>query len=186
MLKQIQIKMHVSNSNWALLLVCLALPVVPLKASCLMPTVYYVHPINSSEAYSPGQICITADEMEISSNTVFKFLPGQHVISEPKYFHDVKCAKIKKAEPVTSTGYGDSSNSVQITYTGSSPKAALYFRNVTHIYVSDIEAINFGIIVEEGLNVTLSNLVIDGTWIGINITNTVGANISHSFVRIEA
>ena len=159
-IKEIQIKMHVSN--WALLLVCLALPVVPLKASCLIPTVYYVHLINSSEACSPGQICITADEMEISSNTVFKFLPGQHVISEPKYFHDVKCAKIKKAEPATPTGYGDSSNSVQITYTGSSPKAALYFRNVTHVYVSDIEAINFGIIVEEGLNVTLSNLVING------------------------
>ena len=168
--------------QWALLLVFLALPVVPSRASCQDPAVYFVCP-NTSEACSPGWTCITANEIEFSSNSVFKFYPGQHVISELKHMDNVSCVKIMKAEPETSIGYGDLNPRVEIMYTGSSPSAALWCTNVTHVYVSDIDAINFGITVKEGLNVTLSNLVIDGPMFGLNITNTVDVNISHCLVK---
>ena len=166
--------------SWMVLL-CLALLLVPSYTStCRSQQTYYVRP--TSAVTCPAEPCLTLDQIRadpdtyITSNTLFKLLPGQHEISGDFTLANVECITIEG-------GTNDNSNPrTQIANAGRS-RFNFVFTNAAHVFVAGIEHEVIGISLTGTQNVTLHRVVIDGSLTAISLRDTIDTNISHCQVR---
>ena len=167
--------------DWILLLLCLGLLLVTSHSSNF-PQVNYVRP--TSAVTCPAEPCLTLDQIRadpdtyITSNTVFKLLPGQHKISGNFTVANVECIMIE----------GDTSRSlnpsVQITPSGPF-NYTFQLSSTTHVFITgvEIEGIDVSLVGTE--NVTLHKVVIDGTSAktALTLTKTLHTNMHHCQVK---
>ena len=171
--------------GWMLFLF-LALTLVPSTSTataCNSSQVYYVHPVihvlpilGTACLQRP---CVTLNDIianpdrYITSNTVFKLLPGQHKLTGQFVASNVECITI---EPYIFIGV------VQVINSGSS-SSSFQFNNSVHVSMAGIEMDDNGISLIGTRNVTLNRLVIDGPRTAISLRNTVDTKISDCIVK---
>ena len=166
--------------SWMVLL-CLALLLVPSYTStCRSQQTYYVRP--TSVIACPAEPCLTLDQIRadpdtyITSNTVFKLLPGRHEISGDFTLANIECITIEGDT-------NDNSNPrIQIANAGGS-SYSFVFTNAAHVYVAGIEHEDIDVSLTGTENVTLHRVMIDGSRTAISLRDTIDTNISHCQVR---
>ena len=138
--------------------------------------VYYVTPTSPAGTPCPGQPCLTLDQYIASSstyftsNTVFKLLPGQHVITRWLVMQDVECMTIE--------GNIEGKSNPRVQISGGGSQYLLQFINTVDVHIAGIEVDDIGISLEGTENFTLHQVVVNGPSIAINLANTVDTNIS--------
>ena len=166
------------------LVLCLAL-LVSIGSS---ETLLYVQP--TSATICPGQPCLTLDQyMEnsaryITSNTVFKLLPGQHMLSRPFVVQDVENVTIEPENEDTVIQYRDP-NPVVLSSLSSrtfTSGAALRVINCVNVTVRGIDMHGVGIYMEESDYVTLFHVTVNSTrsefGLYLNATNHTTLNFT--------
>ena len=128
----------------------------------------------------PGQPCLTLDEYiacsntYITSNTVFRFLPGQHNVTRSFVARDIEC--------ITFEGNTRTKSDPQVKISAAS-SSSLQFINATDVYIAGIELCHIAISLQDTENVTLHQVVFDGPSTAISLRNTVDTNISCCIVK---
>ena len=114
---------------------------------------YYVKPTDFSNDNCPGQPCLTINEYtnasvyNIKSNTVFKFLPGKHIVKRPIILRDVQNISLaaisgKRDTKIATAHYMCRHNNncphnskTLVRYCGSMCCSVIGLINVTHVSI---------------------------------------------------
>ncbi|CAI8019984.1 hypothetical protein GBAR_LOCUS11962 [Geodia barretti] len=156
------------------LVLCLTLLVSSTGAASGSQQVNYVTPTSPAGISCPGQPCLTLDQYITSSstyiisNTVFKLLPGIHVITRSFVARNIEC--------ITLEGDTERKSNPQVQI--SSARYLLQFIDTVDVYIVGIELKNVGISFEGTENVTLHQVVVDGPRTAVSLLNTIDTNIS--------
>ena len=145
-----------SASAWLLLLL------VPVLSQC-GATEYYVRPTEPTNTSCPGQLCLTLSQysndsnLYFKSNTVFKFLPGTHLIDKPVHVRNIQNMSLES--------FHDRSDQYPhvVTRFNSVPKVCNC--NSVKMHVKSCNAISFdevANVVLKGINVTVYTPNISG------------------------
>ena len=170
-------------SIWILLL-CLSLPITSIGGATTSKQVYYVTPTSPAGTHCPGQPCLTLDQYiassstYITSNTVFKLLPGRRDITRSFVARNI--------ESITIEGDVDGESNPQVQIGGVSSHYLLQFLKAVDVYITGIELDDVGIFLKDATNVTLHQLVVDGPKTAISLIRTTDTNIFHCSFRNTA
>ena len=125
----------------------------------------YVSPTSSSAADpcpKSGEPCLTLDEYitssstYIASNTVFRFLPGQHAITRPFVARNVGNITLE------GSAEGDANPLVQLLVrsTGRNKDAAFIFVGAGGVSVTGIDTVGFGVYFERTVRLSLTRVTV--------------------------
>ena len=153
------------------LLLCLILLATSSGGATGSQQINYVTPSSHAGTPCPGQPCLTLDQyianssIYITSNTVFKLLPGQHDITRSFVARNIECLTIK----------GDTS---QVKISGVGSHYLLQLINTVDVYIAEVELDGVGITLDHTENVTLHQVVVDGPGTAVSGTNTIDTIVS--------
>ena len=136
-----------------------------LKLSCTSETIFIK--TNSSDHQCPAEPCLTLQEFvshdhHVESNTVLKFLPGNHML----FFNTSKHLLILDVDNVTLTGVSDHQSSV-IHCVSEFSVTAMIVQNLT---ISNLSFSGCGALIPEGIMYDTSNVLNSGTLVLLYVT----------------
>ena len=160
---------------------CDSMPQVPSSIDETKGGYFYVTPTSPAGTPCPGQPCLTLDQYiassstYITSNTVFKFLPGRHRITRSFVAQNI--------ESITIEGDIDGVLNPLVQISGTSPRHLLQFINAVDVNIAGIELDNLRISLEHAKNVTLYKVVVSGLRAAIIMNNTIDTSLSFCNVK---